>query len=130
MQGFLSYLSIEFIYLLKAWEQDAAFYHFYRPVTRWDSPKSAEEAGRDDCQATFYHLSRFLLNWGGPRGSQACQHNSLLQGGLYGGSRELQACQPDLGTMKGYEADHLEGNQMACTGQPKDRAQPTWVHES
>jgi len=36
-----------------------------------------------------------------------------IQKGPKGGSRELQACQPDLGTREGCGADHLECHHVA-----------------
>ena len=52
-----------------------------------------------------------------------------VQERLEGGSRELQACQPDLSAREGYGAVHLECHHMAHTGQPGDQAQPAWVYE-
>lgn len=44
-------------------------------------------------------------------------------------SGELQVCQPDLGAMQGYGADHPEHNHAAHTGQPGHQAQSRWVCE-
>lgn len=46
-----------------------------------------------------------------------------------GGSGELQACQPDLGSREDYEQDHLECHHMACAGQAGNKAQPARVYE-
>ncbi|GAB0182815.1 hypothetical protein GRJ2_000746800 [Grus japonensis] len=46
-----------------------------------------------------------------------------------GGSRELQACQPDLSTREDYGAVHLECAYQAGAGQPGDQAQLAQAHE-
>ncbi|KAK4817096.1 hypothetical protein QYF61_027927 [Mycteria americana] len=68
-----------------------------------DSPKGTEGAGRSAHQATFNPLSAILAH----------------QGGLEGRSRELQACQSDLGAGEGYEQIvlsaitwHVQDNQV------------------
>ena len=55
---------------------------------------------------------------------QASECGAPLQEGSEGGSRELQACQPDLGARKGHGADHLECHYAIRAGQPGDWAQP------
>ncbi|GAB0210105.1 hypothetical protein GRJ2_003476300 [Grus japonensis] len=52
-----------------------------------------------------------------------------LQEGPERGSRELQACQPDLSTGEDYGAVHLECTHQAGAGQPGDQAQSAWIHE-
>jgi len=59
------------------------------------------------------------------------QYNTHLQEGPEGGSWELQACQPDLGTGQDYGVIHPECAHWAGEGpgDPGDQAQPAWVHE-
>ncbi|KAM9590859.1 uncharacterized protein ACIBXB_005907 [Morphnus guianensis] len=49
--------------------------------------------------------------------------------GLVGGSGELQACQPDLGTREDYGTVCLESTHVASPGQAGDQAQSAWVYE-
>ena len=50
------------------------------------------------------------------------QCNTHLQEGPEGGSWELQACQPDIGSGEDYGAIHPECAHWACGGQPGDQA--------
>lgn len=67
-----------------------------------------------------------ILSW--VLGSNVRKMN--VQEGLEGASRELQACQSDLGTREGYGAGHLEHNQVAHTGQPGYQAQSECLYET
>ncbi|KAK4823249.1 hypothetical protein QYF61_000216 [Mycteria americana] len=63
---------------------------------------------------------QFWLTGEVPDDGKLCQCDAHLQEGPEGGSRELQACQPDLGTRENYGAVHHECTQQACAGQPGD----------
>jgi len=85
---------------------------------RQDPPESDEGAGRGDGEDILHNLSAVLANRGGPRWLVDRQCNTHLQEGLEGGSRELQACQPDLGAGEDYGAIHPECAHQAREGQP------------
>jgi len=97
--------------------------------TGWDPPESAEGAGGGAGQATLHNLSAVLANRGGPRQLEDRQCNTHLQEGPEGGSREPQACQPDLGAGQDSGVILPECAHWACEGQPEDQAQPAWLHE-
>jgi len=96
---------------------------------RWDPPQSAEGTGGGAGQETLHQLSAVLANRGGPRLVEDHQCNTHLQERPEGGSRELQACQPDLGAREDYGAIRPACAHRACEGQPGHQAQSAWVHE-
>jgi len=55
----------------------------------------------------FYHLSAVLANWGGPCGLEVSKCGVHLQEGPEGGSREVEACQSDVGAGEGCGTDRL-----------------------
>lgn len=90
-----------------------------RLEARWDPTKSAEGFGGNACQATFHYLPAALVNWGGPRWLETHLCDAHVQGGTEGRSKELHACQFDLGTGEDHRADSLDcGHSMCETTRP------------
>ena len=59
----------------------------------------------------------------------ASKCDAHLQEGPEGGSKELQACQSDLGAGEAHGADYLECHHMALRGQPGDQTQSARVYQ-
>ena len=91
---------------------------------RWNPSKGTEEAVRSDCQTIFHHLSAFLANQKAPRGLECVP--PIHKKDRKEDQRSYRSVSLTSVPRKGYRADHLEWDHMACEGQWGDLE---WVQE-